>query len=44
MSLNQYTRTIGEGKTFLSPTDLYISIDVTLGIATMVLPKISLKL
>jgi hypothetical protein len=41
MSLNQYTRTIAAGKTFLSPTDLYISIDVTLGVATMVLPKIS---
>jgi hypothetical protein len=41
MGYNQYKRVFGAGTSYLSATDLFVEIDVTLGVATIVLPKIS---
>ena len=39
--MNSYTRQVGAGTTFLSPTDFYVEVDTSLGEATVVLPSIS---
>lgn len=41
MSIANYTRNVGSGKTFLSPTDLFVNCDTSNGLVEIVLPKIS---